>query len=97
VLPVSSLRQRVTEASLPVVNALNRTPRAVPFVAVLALMLAGLFVPGWGWLFLVVVVAFLAWTLYLAWPALDSTARAGRVAVLLIAIAITITQALPRT
>jgi hypothetical protein len=54
-------------------------------------------VPGWGWLFLVVVVAFLAWTLYLAWPALDSTARAGRVAVLLIAIAITITQALPRT
>ncbi len=94
---MSSLRERVAAASLPAINALNRVPRAVPFLGVLALMLAGIFVPGWGWLFLVVVVAFLAWTLYLAWPALDSAARAGRVAVLLIAIAITVTQARPRT
>jgi hypothetical membrane protein len=94
---VSSLRERVADASLPLVNALNRVPRALPFLAVLALMLAGIFVPGWGWLFLLVVVAFLAWTLYLAWPALDVGARAGRVAVLLIAIAITVTQAMPRT
>lgn len=91
-----SLRDRVTDASLPVLTTLNRAPRAVPFLGVLALMLAGIFVPGWGWLFLVVVVAFLAWTLYLAWPALDAGARAGRVAVLLIAVAVTITQALPR-
>jgi hypothetical protein len=94
---VSSLRERVTDASLPVVNALNRLPRAVPFLVVLALMVAGIFVPGWGWLFLAVVVAFLAWTLYLAWPALDSGARAGRIAVLLLAVAITVTQAAPRS
>jgi hypothetical protein len=94
---VSSLRESVTDASLPVVNALNRLPRAVPFLVVLALMVAGIFVPGWGWLFLAVVVAFLAWTLYLAWPALDSGARAGRVAVLLLAVAITVTQAVPRS
>lgn len=92
-----SLRERVADASLPLVNALNRAPRAVPFLAVLALMVAGIFVPGWGWVFLAVVVVFLAWTLYLAWPALDLTARAGRVAVLLIAVAITVTQAMPRT
>lgn len=92
-----SLRERVTDASLPLVNALNRAPRAVPFLAVLALMVAGIFVPGWGWVFLAVVVVFLAWTLYLAWPALDLAARAGRVAVLLIAVAITVTQAMPRT
>ena len=91
-----SLRERVADASLPVITALNRVPRAVPFLAVLALMVAGIFVPGWGWVFLVVVVAFLAWTLYLAWPALDSGARAGRVAVLLLAVAITVTQAVPR-
>ena len=94
---MSSLRERVTDASLPVLNTLNGLPRPVPFLAVLALMLAGVFVPGWGWVFLVVVVAFLAWTLYLAWPALDSGARAGRVAVLLIAVAVTITQAMPRS
>jgi hypothetical protein len=93
---VPSLRERVADASLPVITALNRVPRAVPFLAVLALMVAGIFVPGWGWVFLVVVVAFLAWTLYLAWPALDSGARAGRVAVLLLAVAITVTQAVPR-
>jgi hypothetical protein len=94
---VPSLRERVTEASLPVVNALNRLPRLVPFVVVLGLMVAGLFVPGWGWLFLLVVVAFLAWTLYLAWPAMDRTARLGRFAVLLLAVAITVTQAIPRS
>jgi hypothetical protein len=94
---VPSLRERVADASLPLVNALNHAPRAVPFLAVLALMVAGIFVPGWGWVFLAVVVVFLAWTLYLAWPALDLTARAGRVAVLLIAVAITVTQAMPRT
>ena len=92
-----SLRERVTDASLPLVDTLNRLPRAVPFLAVLGLMVAGIFVPGWGWVFLAVVVAFLGWTLYLAWPALDLAARAGRVAVLLIAAAITVTQALPRT
>ncbi|NYG08143.1 hypothetical protein BJ986_002630 [Phycicoccus badiiscoriae] len=92
-----SLRERVTEASLPAVNALNRLPRAVPFLVVLALMVAGIFVPGWGWLFLVLVLAFLGWTLYLAWPALDMNGRLGRVAVLLLAVAITITQAVPRT
>ena len=91
------LRHRVADASLPVLNTLNRMPRAVPFLAVLALMVAGIFVPGWGWVFLVPVVLFLAWTLYLAWPALDQGARAGRVAVLLLAVAITITQAVPRS
>ena len=94
---MSSLRERVTAASLPVINSLNRAPRALPFLAVLGLMVAGIFVPGWGWVFLLVVVLFLGWTLYLAWPALDPTARLGRLAVLLIAVAITVTQALPRT
>ena len=93
---MSSLRDRVADASLPVIDRLNRLPRAVPFLAVLALMVAGLFVPGWGWVFLLVVVLFLGGTLYLAWPALDHGARAGRVAVLLIAVAVTVTQAVPR-
>jgi hypothetical protein len=94
---VPSLRERVADVSLPVINSLNRMPRAVPFLLVLGLMVAGLFVRPWGWLFLAVVVAFLGWTLYLAWPALDRTARLGRFAVFLIAVAITVTQAFPRS
>ena len=92
-----TLRQNIESASLPAVQRLGAVPRAVPFLVILGLMVAGILVPGWGWLFLVPVVLFLIWTLYLGWPALDSGARLGRVAVVLMAVAITVTQALPRT
>ena len=92
-----TLRQNIESASLPLVQRLNRLPRAVPFLLVLALMVGGVFLPSPGWLLLVPVVLFLAWTLYLGWPALDGGARAGRVAVLLIAVALTLTQAFPRS
>nr|WP_240977267.1 DUF6703 family protein [Knoellia sp. DB2414S] len=71
-------------------------PRAVPFLIVLALMVGGILLPAPGWLLLVPVVLFLTWTLYLGWPALDMGARMGRITVVLIAIAITLTQAFPR-
>lgn len=92
-----TLRQTIESASLPAVKRLGEVPRAVPFLLVLGLMVAGILVDGWGWLFLIPVVLFLLWTLYLGWPALDNGARLGRVAVVLMAIAITVTQALPRT
>ncbi|GAB3079549.1 MULTISPECIES: DUF6703 family protein [unclassified Phycicoccus] len=92
-----SLRESIQRASLPAVERLNALPRFVPFVAILALMLAGLFVPGWGWVLLLLVVLFLLWTLYLAWPAMDSTQRLMRITIVLIAAAITVTQAFPRT
>lgn len=94
---MSTQRQRLEQASLPALTALNRLPRWVPFLAVLALMLAGIFVPTWGWVLLLVVVLFLLWTLYLSWPALDGTGRIMRLAVILLAVAITVTQAFPRT
>ena len=90
-------RQRLEQASLPALTLLSRLPRWVPFLAVLVLMLAGIFVPTWGWILLVVVVVFLLWTLYLAWPALDATGRLMRSTVILLAVAITVTQAFPRS
>jgi hypothetical protein len=93
---VSTPRERIQEASLPALTWLNRLPRWVPFLAVLALMLAGVFVPGWGWLLLLLVVLFLVWTLYLSWPVLDRTNRIMRATVILFATGITITQAIPR-
>ena len=90
-------RHRIEQASLPFLTFLSRLPRWMPFLAVLVLMVAGILIPTWGWVLLLVVVLFLAWTLYLAWPALDSTGRLMRGTVILLALAITITQAFPRS
>ncbi len=93
---MSSLRESIQRASLPAVERLNALPRFVPFLVILGLMVAGLFVPGWGWVLLLLVTLFLVWTLYLAWPAMDGTQRMMRFTVVLIALAITVTQAFPR-
>jgi hypothetical protein len=60
-------------------------------------MLAGVVIPCWGWVLLLLVVLFLLWTLYLSWPSLDGTGRLMRVTVIVLAAAITITQAIPRS
>jgi hypothetical protein len=93
---VSTPRERVQNASLPAITWLNRLPRALPFLGILALMVAGVLVPGWGWFLILLVVLFLGWTLYLSWPALDPTNRLMRLTVILLALAITVTQAVPR-
>ena len=94
---MSSLRESIQRASLPVLQRLNALPRPVPFLAILALMVAGLFVPGWGWVLLLLVVLFLLWTLYLSWPVLEPVPRLMRATILLMAVAITITQVFPRS
>ena len=60
------------------------------------LMVAGALIPGWGWVLLALVTLFLAWLLVLGWPRLSSQERLMRVAVVALALAITITQAFPR-
>ena len=94
---MSTVRPRVESASLPVISWLNGLPRAVPFLTILVLMVAGILVPGWGWLLLLVVVLFLGWTFYLSWPALDGVNRLMRGTVIVLAVAITVTQAIPRS
>jgi hypothetical protein len=81
---------------LPAVSRLNHLPRAVPFLGVLALMIGGIFVPGWGWLLLLLLLVFLLWTLYLSWPALDTVNRFMRATLVLMVAALTLTQAFPR-
>lgn len=89
-------RERIETASLPLLTRINDLPRAVPFLAILALMVAGVLIPGWGWVLLLVVVLFLVWVAYLGWPALDRTNRIMRGTVILLAAVITLTQAFPR-
>ncbi|MGL5864103.1 MAG: DUF6703 family protein [Phycicoccus sp.] len=93
---VSSLRDSLERASLPALSRLSRLPRAVPFLAVLALVVAGLLVPVWGWVLLAVVSAVLLWILVLAWPRLTLVERMMRLAVIAMIVAITVTQAVPR-
>ena len=90
------LRESLESASAPVLRTLASLPRAVPFLVVLVLMVAGVLVPGWGWVLLALVTLFLAWLLVLGWPRLTSQERLMRLSVVALAVAITITQAVPR-
>ncbi|KGN39038.1 DUF6703 family protein [Knoellia subterranea] len=93
---MSSLRETFERASAPTLQTLAGLPRAVPFLLVLGLMLAGVIIPGWGWILVAIVTLFLLWLLLLGWPRLSGPERLMRVAVVAIALAITITQAFPR-
>ena len=93
---MSSLRESLENASAPALRTIASLPRAVPFLVILGLMVAGALIPGWGWVLLAVVTLFLAWLLVLGWPRLTAPERLMRIAVVAIAVAITITQAVPR-
>lgn len=93
---MSSLRESFERASLPAIRWLSGLPRLVPFLAVLALVVAGILVPGWGWVLIAVVSLLLLWILLLAWPRLTMPERLMRSAVVVMLGAIAITQAFPR-
>ena len=59
-LHVSTLRESFERASLPALTFLSGLPRAVPFLAILGLVVLGLFVP-WGWVLIALVVLVLTW------------------------------------
>lgn len=92
---MSSLRTAIEQASLPAVRTLSTLPRAVPFLLVLVLLVAGIFVP-YGYVLILLVAAFLGWLLFLAWPRLTATERLMRATVGFLALAIGITEAFPR-
>lgn len=93
---MSSLRESFERASLPALTYISSLPRFVPFLVILGLVIAGLLIPGWGWVLIVLVVLLLAWIGALAWPRLSMPERMMRVAVVVMMAAIAITQAVPR-
>ena len=76
---------------------LSSLPRFIPFLVVLALLVGGILIQGWGWVLTALVALFLAWMLFLGWPRLTGVERLMRAAVVLLAVAITVTQAVPRS
>jgi uncharacterized RDD family membrane protein YckC len=96
--PATGLRAAVERASVGPLTRLTRLPRAVPFLVVLAVLVAGIYVGGSaGAVLLALVVLVIGWLLYLGWPQLTTSERLGRTAVLLLAVALCLTQVFPRS
>lgn len=81
--PSDPLRRRVERAAGPLVVLLARLPRAVPFLAVLVLLVAGLVLRGAaGAGLLLALAALLGLLLFLSWPRLEGQSRLLRLLVL---------------
>jgi hypothetical protein len=93
----NTLRQRVDQASLPLMTKLSQLPRLVPFALLLTLLIAGVLISGpVGFVLMGVAAAFVGWVLYLSWPRLTGSERIMRLAVLLLAVAMAVVQLFPR-
>jgi hypothetical protein len=77
---------------------LSRLPRLLPFVILLILLVGGVFISGpIGFVLMGLAALFVAWVLYLSWPRLNTTERTMRFAVLVLAVAMAVTQLFPRS
>jgi len=77
---------------------LSQLPRLVPFLILLALLVGGVLIGGpAGFVLMALAAVFVAWVLYLSWPALSSSERIMRLAVLLVAVALAVVQLFPRS
>lgn len=91
------MRPNIERASLPLITRLSRLPRAVPFLLLLALLVAGVIIEGVvGFVLMGLAAIFVGWILYLSWPRLSGSERIMRSAVLLLAVALAVVQLFPR-
>ena len=94
----NTVRHRIDHASLPLMTKLSRLPRLVPFLILLALLVAGVLISGQvGFVLMSLAAIFVAWVLYLSWPRLSGSERIMRLAVLLLAVAMAVVQLFPRS
>jgi hypothetical protein len=92
------LRATIERVSLTPLNRIAALHRSVPFLVMLALLVAGLLIPGVvGSIMLGLVVLVVLWLYYLGWPRLTASERLGRAAVLVLAVALLVTHLFPRT
>jgi hypothetical protein len=92
------VRQRIDQASLPLMTRLSRLPRLVPFILLMTLLVAGVVISGpVGFALMGLGAAFVGWVLYLSWPRLTGSERIMRLAVLLLAVSLAVVQLFPRT
>lgn len=91
------LRRSVEQASRPALERLARLPVWLPFLVMLLLLVGGGIVGGVvGAVLVAVALLFILWLLYLSWPRLTALERFMRITVLLLFLAVAITQLVPR-
>lgn len=90
------LRAQVEHRANPLIARVNRLPRIVPFLVVLALLAVGIFVPTVGFVATAIVALLVAFLVYYTWPRLTAPEKMMRIAVLFIVVALTVVQAVPR-
>jgi hypothetical protein len=94
----NNLRSRIDHASLPLMTKISHLPKVVPFLSLLVLLVSGVLIGGQvGFVLMGTAALFVAWVLYLAWPRLSGSERLGRLAVLLLAVAMAVVQLFPRS
>ncbi len=92
----NTLRPSVERASLPLITKISSLPKALPFLLLLALLVAGVLIGGpVGFALMGLAALFVGWILYLSWPRLTGSERIMRLAVLLLAVAMAIVQLFP--
>lgn len=70
---------------------MGRLPRMLPPVALVAVAVAGLLLPGWyGALLLLAVAAFLGWLVFLSWPAITGRQRAPRLVTIVLVLVVAV-------
>jgi len=76
---------------------LTRLPKLLPLAILLTMLVAGVLIGGApGFVLLLLATAFVAWVLYLAWPALTSSEKLMRSSVLLLAGVMAVSVLFPR-
>lgn len=91
------LRRSVEQSSRPALERLARLPVWLPFLVMLLLLVGGGILGGVvGGVLVGGALLFILWLLYLSWPRLTPLERFMRIAVLLLFLAVAITQLVPR-
>lgn len=89
-------RSRIEHAAYPVLERVNKAPRVVTLLLLVALVVVGLLAPRpFGGLAFVLVTAFVGALLYVTWPRLNLPERMMRVAVLVLVFAVAVVRTFP--
>jgi len=93
----NTLRPTIERASLPAIAKISSVHRALPFLAMLILLVTGVVFGGLvGFVLMGIATTFVGWILYLSWPRLTGSERLMRFAVLLLAIVMSVVQLFPQ-
>ena len=89
-------RSRLEHASAPAVERVQAVPLSVRAVITAVIIVIGVLAPRpWGGLAFLLVAAFVGWLLFLTWRHLSLPERLMRLAVLDLAVALTIVRTVP--